>query len=279
MKITGFSKNKEFFKFHESDFVDYEKIYEVLTGKLAGCIFRKAISAEKCSIIAKNFWHYKELESRSDGVPGFFLGTYHYKKALSQYISESIIANKSLSNLFSGTLNVFEDIITKFSDALKKKSNSPIIRPAQYGGVQACKFFMRAWKGSGEYSLAPHDDSAQCTAKIQKGFEIQEVINNPVVAINMCIENEGDGKLHYWDIQPDIETKKRLGLEETGYPYPTELLADFDKIELDINAGDIYFFNGKNVHAVSSPKGQDSYRTTIAGLMGFKDKKTIIYWT
>lgn len=279
MKMTGHTNNKDFFKFYESDSINFEKIYEVSTGKLAGCIFRKVISEETCKAIANNFWHGKELASRSDGVPGFYLGTYHYKKDLAHYLSESIIANKALDNLFSGTDNIFEDIMNKFSHFLKDKPNKPIIRPAQHNGIEACKFFMRAWKGNGEYSLEPHDDSAQCTAANQKGFEIQEVIKNTVVAINMCIENEGNGKLHYWDIQPDQETKLALGLEEEGYPYSLELLKDFKRIELEINAGDIYFFNGNNVHAVSSPQGKDSYRTTIAGLMGFKDEKNIIYWT
>lgn len=279
MIITGYTEDKDFFKFYESDFINYEKIYEVSIGKLAGCIFRNVIPKEACKIIANNFWHYKELEARADGVPGFYLGTYHYKKDMALYMSESEIANKRLPNLFNGTNHVFEEIINEFSRTLKDKPNQPLIRPAQHNGIEACKFFMRAWKGNGEYALAPHDDSAQCTAEIQRGFEIQKVINHPVVAINMCIENEGDSQLHYWDIQPDIQTKINLGLEEVGYPYPLELLENFQRLELDVNPGDVYFFNGKNVHAVSSPRGQDSYRTTIAGLMGFSDNNTIIYWT
>lgn len=34
--MTGHTNNKDFFKFYESDSINFEKIYEVSTGKLAG---------------------------------------------------------------------------------------------------------------------------------------------------------------------------------------------------------------------------------------------------
>ena|GEM_PF-4165393 len=34
--MTGYTEDKDFFKFYESDFIDYEIIYEVSIGKLAG---------------------------------------------------------------------------------------------------------------------------------------------------------------------------------------------------------------------------------------------------
>ena len=70
-----------------------------------------------------------------------------------------------------------------------------------------------------------------------------------------------------------------MGLEDTGYPYSEDDIKHFDKIELDIFPGDIYCFNGKNIHAVGSSIGQFSRRTTISCLMGFKNKNEMIYWT
>jgi len=96
----------------------------------------------------------------------------------------------------------------------------------------------------------------------------------------MCLANQGRAELHYWNIQPDNDTKARLGVSESGYPYPPEELDGIEKIIVPVEAGDLYFFNGKNVHAVSSPCEVESHRITLSCLMGFKsDNKTLLYWT
>ncbi len=94
MKLTGATGNSNYFEFYESDKIEPEKIYEVMTGKLAGCMFRNVIKPADCKIIARNFWDHLNLNSRADGVPGHYLGTYHYKKELPLYLSESDLANK-----------------------------------------------------------------------------------------------------------------------------------------------------------------------------------------
>jgi hypothetical protein len=94
----------------------------------------------------------------------------------------------------------------------------------------------------------------------------------------MCLENAGAGELHYWNIVPDAETRARLGLEETGYPYPVESLEGIEKLVVQIRPGDIYCFSGRQVHAVAAPEA-DGYRSTISYLMGFRDPKTVIYWS
>lgn len=279
MKLTGVTGDREYFKFYESDEINIEKIHDVLTGKLAGCMFRGVIPKSDCREIASNFWKNIALKSRTDGVPGAYVGTYHYKKLLSTYLSESLQAKTEIPKIFEGVESPFEKIMSGLSGHLAHENESLVVRPARHNGVEACHYFMRAWKGVGKYALEPHDDSSQCTALNQLGFEIQNALNYEVVAINMCIENEGLSKLHYWDIQPDQSSKMKLNLEEVGYPYKVEDLQSFELIELDVGPGDVYFFNGKNVHAVSSPMGNDSYRTTIAGLMGYIDESTIVYWT
>ncbi|PIZ05183.1 MAG: hypothetical protein COY58_00585 [Gammaproteobacteria bacterium CG_4_10_14_0_8_um_filter_38_16] len=278
-KITGELMPTEVFKIIETDHINIANLLDVFEGKIAGCLFRGAIDPEACKIITENFWNSTHLRKRSDGVPGNFLGTYHYKKLLNDYLRESEYFNSVLPSIFSNTENIFQRILDMLQ--LNLHSTQKNIRPAKHGTQEACHFFMRSWPGqmAEDYALAPHDDGAQCTDKKQAGFEIQTTINSPIVAANFCIENVGGGNLHYWNIQPDNQTKKMLGVEETGYPYPAKSLQEFTMIDLDINAGDIYFFNGKNIHAVSSPKTQESHRTTISCLMGKNQNEDIIYWT
>ena len=278
-KITGKKMLSETFRIIETSKFDVSHLIDVFEEKIAGCVFRGGIDSDVCSKIANNFWNSAYLRHRNDGVPGSFLGAYHYKKKLADYLDEAEYFNPILPRIFSKTENIFQRVLDELQLALKE--NKKILRPAQHGIQEACHFFVRSWSGGeGEdYALAPHDDDAQCTDKKQQGFEIQSTINFPIVAANFCIENFGGGNLHYWNIQPDNQSKVMLGVEETGYPYPIELLQEFDMIDLKINASDIYFFNGKNIHAVSSPKTQKSYRTTISCLMGSNKNKDIIYWT
>lgn len=278
-KLIGEQMPSNIFKIVETNHVDITQLLDVFDGKIAGCIIRGGINYKTCKQISKNFWNNSFLRNRNDGVPGSFLGTYHYKKDLETYLNEAEQFNLILPSIFSHTQNIFQEIINALNLSLKDKQR--IVRPAHHGIKEACHFFMRSWHGdeNEEYALAPHDDSAQCTDKKQAGFEIQDTTDYPIIAANFCIENLGGGNLHYWNIQPDLHTRKMLGIQETGYPYPIELLQKFDMIDLHINAGDIYFFNGKNVHAVSSPKTQQSYRTTISCLMGSKQNGDIIYWT
>lgn len=278
-KITGDIMSADAFKIVETDHIHIPNLLDVFQGKIAGCLFKGVIRPEDCSMIAKNFWDSSHLRQRSDGVPGNFLGTYHYKKILQDYLNESDYFNAILPSIFSNTTNVFQDIMDQMQSDLNPTNKK--VRPAKHNTQEACHFFMRSWPGQmdADYALAPHDDGAQCTDRKQAGFEIQTTVHSPIVAANFCIENVGSGNLHYWNIQPDLKTKKMLDIEETGYPYPPELLREFDMIDLSVNAGDIYFFNGKNIHAVSSPKTQESYRTTISCLMGKNDHHDIIYWT
>lgn len=278
-KIIGKKMSIDVFRIVETDKFDVTHLLDVFEGKIAGYIHRSGIDSSVCSTIASNFWNSVYLRQRTDGVPGSFLGAYHYQKKLTDYLNEAQYFNAILSGVFSKTKNVFHAVLDELQLALKR--NQKILRPARHGQQEACHFFMRSWFGCEEenYALAPHDDESQCTDKRQTGFEIQTTIDCPIVAANFCIENFGGGNLHYWNVQPDNQSKMMLGVEETGYPYPVELLHEFDMIDLKINAGDIYFFNGKNIHAVSSPKTKKSHRTTISCLMGSNTNKDIIYWT
>jgi hypothetical protein len=276
VRVTGHSSPAAYFQILERTQFDPAEVVRVMRGEVAGVIFRGAISAATCDQVKKNFWANPMLRKRGDAVPAYYLGTYHYAKELDLYLQEAEATRAALQEVFAGTENFYARIMGGVTEVLRTQGVT--MRVAEHQGRRAGEFVMRSWSASGNFALAAHDDGAQLTAKKQAGFEIQQVVVNPLAAVNLCLENGDGGELVYWNVEPDVATRKALGVEETGHPYAAELLNDFPRIELPIRTGDAYFFNGKLVHAVKASRlGQ--HRSTISLLMGFKDPKTAIFWT
>jgi hypothetical protein len=276
IQATGTSCPPEAFQFLTPAALNPEDITRVLRGDAVGCLFRGAIDPDVCRRVARNFRDHPRLRRRSDDVPAYFLGTYHYRKPLALYLDEAAAFRDTMHDVFDGCDNVFRRVMSSVTSALAAEAIT--FRVAGHEGAAASEFVMRSWSGSGQFSLEPHDDAAQLTHPLQRGFEIQRVAA-PLVAFNMCLENPGAGELHFWNIVPDEATRVRLGLQETGYPYPLDVLKGIDRLVVPIHAGDIYFFNGKHVHAVGAQAEATGYRSTISGLMGFLDPRTVIYWS
>jgi hypothetical protein len=137
---------------------------------------------------------------------------------------------------------------------------------------------IRHWNAGGEYALQPHDDDSQCRYPDQVGFELQRAVGYKVCAVNMCLENGEGGRLVYWNVVPDDDSKRRLDLYYSGMPYPLEALDGIEAIWLDIRQGDVYVFNGEHVHGVEA-SADASKRTTLAWNMGFIDDRTVVTWT
>jgi hypothetical protein len=278
VSITGRIYSPEYFRINEFTTIDPREIVRVMRGEVAGCIFRGAMAPDLCQGVTKNFWASPELRQRGDAVPAYYVGTYHYAKTLQTYVSEADQTREALHALFDGHRNVFQELMDQVAAELA--SSGVTLRVAEHEGRAAGEFVVRAWSGGGSFALAAHDDAAQLSAPAQAGFEIQQVAGNPLAAANMCLQNgAAGGQLFYWNIEPDVPTRRALGLEETGYPYQPEWLDQFDCIELDIRPGDIYFFNGKLIHAVQAQAAEGEFRSTISFLMGIKDDQTALYWT
>ena len=264
------------FEFREVASFNPADVVRVLRGELAGCMFRNAISPETCRRIADNFRNHPRLRRRGDAVPAFVLGTFHYRKPLAQYLDEAESFRETMHDVFDGSTNLFANVFGAVKTALA--ADDVQLRVAEHEGRRASEFVMRSWSGAGQFSLEPHEDGSQLTDRLQRGFEIQRIAG-PATAFNMCLENPGAGELHYWDLIPAEATRVRLGLQETGYPYPLDILDGVPKVVVPVHAGDIYFFNGKRIHAVAAQDGITGYRSTISGLMGFVDPSTVVYWS
>lgn len=276
-RLSGNLYDNSYFRFYESNHINLDKIYDVLNGKLLGTISHDAISIETCRAVCSNFWNNQTIRERKDGVPAITLGAYHYKKDLDDYFNQVDLSKPYIDKLFLGINNFVEELIENLTHYFARKNIT--FRLARNNNRDASKFVMRACDAKSKYVISPHDDVAQCRTVKQKGFEIEKIPDYEMIAVNMCLENFNGGELNIWNIQADNETRFSLNIEETGYPYPPYLVEDFDKLVLPIRAGDIYCFNGRNIHAVKSREISDRYRTTITFFMGFIDKNTIIYWT
>ena len=277
IKASGVVRSLESFEFLESARFDPRDVVRVLHGDAVGCVFRGVINPDVCRRIALNFRNHPGLRRRDDDVPAYFLGTYHYRKPLARYLHEAAVFRDTMHQVFDGCDNVFQSVMSSVASVLV--NDDIALRVAAHEGGAACEFVMRSWSGVGQFSLEPHDDGAQLMDAEQRGFEIQRVAAGPVVAFNLCVENPGAGELHYWNIVPDDSTRVRLGLQETGYPYPLEALEGIDRLIVPIHAGDVYFFDGRHIHAVAAQDSATGYRSTISGLMGFVDPRTVVYWS
>ena len=274
--VKGQSCRPQDFVIREFDTLDMAEVERVLDGTSIGCIFRNVIPLADCRRITANFWNHPGLRQRDDAVPAYYLGAYHYGKSLESYLEAVAASSHSLHEVFEGCRNLFDEVMGPLGERLA--SRGVALRPAAHGGREAGHFVMRSWTGRGEFALQPHEDAAQLSCRTQKGFEIQDV-RSPLVAVNICLENSGGGELHYWNVQPSDETRASLGLEETGYPYPLSAVEDIERLVLPVRPGDIYFFDGRYVHAVASQDDPVSHRATISYLMGYKDPQTAIYWS
>ncbi|MDX2547093.1 hypothetical protein ACOT81_32795 [Streptomyces sp. WI04-05B] len=276
-RLTGFSGDPDYFRIKEYRTFEPEAVVDVLKGRSAGVVFRGVIAPDTCAELSGRFWSSPDRERRTSVAPSYYLGTYHYHKTTRNYLDESERTAAALESV----LDIPRDPLTEFYDGLAKAlaPEGVTVRRAEHDGRQACRGLLRSWHGAGDYTLDPHEDTSQCAEPRQADFEIQGVLDHEVCALNICLENGDGGRLAVWNIQPDEESKRRLGLEHSGSPYPMETLDSIECQWLEINAGDVYVFNGGHIHAVEPNIGADSRRTTLAGIFGFVDRDTVALWT
>jgi hypothetical protein len=123
--------------------------------------------------------------------------------------------------------------------------------------------------------LFPHEDFSQLNQARKDNYEIKDV--NKVIACNLCISNDNDGELVIWNYEPSLEFKKSLGIEDLGYPYPLNgFLDEVEKIEIQINKGDLYFINANLIHAVKEIN-VDCNRISLERFIGFSGENQVVY--
>lgn len=276
-RLTGWSGDTNYFVFKEYPEFRPEVVVDVLRGATAGVIFRGMVAPQTCAAVADRFWASDARRERGAEAPGYYLGTYHYHRTTAEYLDET----EQMATALDTVLDVPGDPLTTFYRGLTMAlaGEGVTVRLAEHNGRQACRGLLRSWHGQGEYALAPHEDLSQCTEPKQADFEIQRVVNYHAAALNISLENGAGGRLAYWNIRPDLASRRRLGLHYTGSPYPAETLDGIAMQWVEISAGDVYVFNGAHVHAVGPNIDPSGRRTTLAGILGFIDDKTLVSWT
>lgn len=271
--VTGTRGDKEYFRFEELTEFDPRRVLDVLEGRQLGVIFRGVIPERAQKETTERFWSSPARRHRP-GEPSHYVGAYHWNKSAQTYLAESVAVARDVEEVLAAPDSPW----WSFRDGLDRElaRRGAGLRIAELDGKRACQALIRAWNKEGAFSLEPHEDAAQCRDPRQAGFEIQRAVDHEVCAVNMCVEHEQGGRLVLWNIRPDDEARRSLGLEHTGFSYPAEVLQEFDELRLDIHQGDVYVFNGAHVHAVDANQGN---RTNISFLMGFVDERTVVSWT
>lgn len=253
----------------------------VLTRQVAACHMKSVIDPKVCAAIAENFWTSIERRPRQDDVPGYVVGAYHFGKSTDEYLEECAQSRAAVESLFRSTGNPLREFETALDTTVHLIGAS--VRRAEHRGRIAGDCRAMAWYAPGPYLLAPHDDLAQLGTAKQRGFEIQDVRRHAVMAVNMYITMPSTGgELRLWNLQPDPEFRRRYGVEDRGHPYPPSAIEGYPSFDTAVKPGDCLVFNGSYVHAVNNapaPSENNDSRLIITFFVGFKDDRTVLWWT
>lgn len=276
--ISGNSLSPSSFNLH----VDYQFnsswFEQVLTGHLAAYQVKQYIPAATCEQIWQRFWDMDHVAPRygdgNDGVEGYILGASHIECRSEDYILSSLKFAPLLKQLFAD----LDDPVATIRQHIAV--SQPSIRPAVWKQQPAGVVKAIAWNHIGEFLLEPHDDFAQTRDPLQQDFEIQQC--QTVFAVNLYVRNpQSHGQLKIWNIQPDLASRRRLGVEHSGYPYPAAALQLYADITVPLEGGDLCIINGNLVHAVLCRHYANltQERLLLTFFMGFNTAGELIVWT
>ena len=260
---------------------DGAAMVRVLTGRLTACHMKSVIDPEVCASIAENFWTSSARAPRQDDAPAVVVGAYHFEKTTEEYLEQCAQQRPAVESLFRSTRNPLRDFEASLARAVQR--TGAIVRRAEHRGRPAGECRAIAWSAPGPYMLEPHDDLAPLAMARQHGFEVQDVLRHVTMAVNMYISTpHTGGELRLWNLRPDREFRRRYGVEDRGHPYPPAAVEGYPSIVIAVKPGDCLVFNGAFVHAVHSapaPSGPHDARLSLTFFVGFKDDRSVLWWT
>lgn len=272
IKLNGRKFPQQRFCAYESDNQpDNEVVMSVLLGLRPACIIRDALTQEQSAALA-NAYLDQSAQRRHDGVPAYEIGLGSYGLTPDDYFSRVPAARADMEAIYAAAgvhlPSMAQEILQATVDP------GVVVRPARHGGRAAMEFRATHFVDEGPLALKAHEDRGQTD-----GYEFGAA--HRVCGFNFYVltpDDQEGAALRMWNIVPDARTKRALGVEKTGYPYPTELLADTPFIDIRPRAGDLLLFAADGVHAVTSSKAASKARIvfqSFAGMIGSQ----IVRWT
>lgn len=271
-EVTGRSLPSDDFKIVVTHKLpDPAVIGKLLRGEAAGMLVHDCISKAACRAATKAFMAAAAHE-RPDGVAAVEVGIGHYGKSTSDYLDAVRQTAQAFAQLFK------KGDSPKKLNELIRKSLLPgyVLRPAIHQGKQAATYRAARWNQTGQYALLMHEDISQLSIVRQQGFEIQRV-KVPVAVNAYHSTSERGGGLRVWNMSPDEATRRRLGILESGHPYPAAGLSGVPFIDIAIETGDVLFLNGSLIHAVEKSDGPTP-RIVVNGFIGLVGRE-VLQWT
>ncbi len=255
----------------------FDRVTEMGSGRWPCMVFRGALSSTVRDRVKGILRDGAAIGQRPDDVPASQMGPFHFGKTTEQYFDECAVENRRLEEIFGHENPIVwaaEMVTGAFArDGIKVRW----ARDAAGRSAGLCT--IRIWRGVGNFSLKPHDDFSQLRASEQRDFEVQAASGYALMNLNLCIAGPRDGgAVRIWNCLPSDEDKRRLGLYETGYPYPESALEDYEYLDMRIDDGDIYIVNGAFVHAVTPFSGL-SERIIMSIMMAKISDDEVVIWT
>jgi hypothetical protein len=273
-RLTGKSLSKKAFKFTLSSRIPSGNWKKIARGELLGEIVKGFLSLEDSQRIRENFEQSPALRRRTDGVPGETLGTDLYKSAPDEYMAKTLEVKSDLGRLFYGTVNV----PLMLRESLQRTLPAGIVvRSAVHDGIEYNAVRGIRWTDNGAYSLKFHDDQAQLRDPRQRSMETFQVEYPVAFNVYPSVSEIGGGLVVY-NIAPDDDTRARMGLDFTGYPYPEELLSEFSNVSVIPDPGDLVILSGRFIHGVTGIGGQNP-RILLNHFGGFVNPTTFVTWS
>jgi hypothetical protein len=258
----------------------HSDLLDLVNGTIPIIYVSNALESSQCRELVRQFKCNAGKRPRSDGVPGYVLGAYHYGKTYQEYTSQIDSSERYVNEFLQAGGDPVSTVIGWLQTALQ--SQKVTIRAATWHSRRVATARALSWTASGRFLLEPHEDIGQLSDPRQSGFEPQKTFGKTVIAVNLYLNVPlGGGALRIWNICPDDNARIAFDTQHKGYPYPVEALAEVSSLDLTPATGSVVLMNGGLIHAVTGYDkaiGQDDPRLIVNFFMGCLDEKTIVHW-
>jgi hypothetical protein len=249
-------------------------ILRMASGQAIAQVVHGYLSPEECRAISKNFADNAGLHVRGDDVRAITVGADLYGKSSEEYLVDVRKARPFVAEIFRGTVDVPSKLRADIASVMPA---GVTVRQAMHDGEPFNDARVIRWTDTGTLALKFHDDHGQLCDPRQSTFETSAVVHPVAFNVYVSVPEEG-GELEVVNICPDRETKEKLGIEHSGYAYPDELLAGFERIVIKPQEGDLLVLAGEFIHGVRGIKGA-GVRLLLNHFGGFINEQTFVTWS